>query len=71
MPSLVGPIKDLRSWAFIFCFLSIGLTTRFRELASAGKKPFLAFSAGAIVNIIVGFVLSATVFASRWENLTR
>ena len=32
VPSLVGPIKDLRSWAFIFCFLSIGLTTRFREL---------------------------------------
>jgi len=63
--------KDLRSWAFIFCFLSIGLTTRFRELASAGKKPFLAFSAGAIVNIIVGFVLSAIVFASHWENLTR
>src|SRR5579863_1452386 len=27
VPSLVGPIKDLRTWAFIFCFLSIGLTT--------------------------------------------
>lgn len=71
VPSLVGPIKDLRSWAFIFCFLSIGLTTRFRELASAGKKPFFAFSAGAIVNIVVGFVLSAIVFAAHWENLAR
>ena len=71
VPSLVGPIKDLRSWAFIFCFLSIGLTTRFRELATAGTKPFLAFSAGAIVNIVVGFVLSALVFASHWENLAR
>lgn len=71
VPSLVGPIKDLRTWAFIFCFLSIGLTTRFRELASAGKTPFLAFSAGAIVNIIIGFILSAIVFASHWENLTR
>jgi uncharacterized integral membrane protein (TIGR00698 family) len=69
VPSLVGPIKDLRTWAFIFCFLSIGLTTRFRELASAGKKPFLAFSAGAIVNVIIGFILSAMVFASHWENL--
>ena len=47
VPALVGPIKDLRTWAFIFCFLSIGLTTRFRDLASAGKKPFIAFSAGA------------------------
>jgi uncharacterized integral membrane protein (TIGR00698 family) len=70
VPSLVGPIKDLRTWAFIFCFLSIGLTTRFRELASAGKTPFIAFSAGAIVNIIIGFILSAIVFASHWENLT-
>jgi uncharacterized membrane protein YadS len=71
VPALVAPIKDLRSWAFIFCFLSIGLTTRFRELASAGKKPFLAFSAGAIVNVIVGFILSAIVFAAHWENLGR
>jgi len=69
VPSLVAPIKDLRTWAFIFCFLSIGLTTRFRELATAGKKPFLAFSAGAIVNLIVGFILSAIVLAPHWENL--
>jgi len=70
VPTLVGPIKDLRTWAFIFCFLSIGLTTRFRDLASAGRKPFLAFSAGAIVNVIIGFVLSAVVFAAHWQNLT-
>jgi uncharacterized integral membrane protein (TIGR00698 family) len=67
--SLIGPIKDLRTWAFIFCFLSIGLTTRFGELASAGKKPFIAFSAGAIVNVFIGFVLSTIVFAAHWKNL--
>jgi uncharacterized integral membrane protein (TIGR00698 family) len=71
VPALVAPIRDLRTWAFIFCFLSIGLTTRFRELASAGTKPFLAFSAGAIVNVIVGLILSAAVFAAHWENLAR
>jgi uncharacterized integral membrane protein (TIGR00698 family) len=71
VPNLVDPIKDLRTWAFIFCFLSIGLTTRFRELASAGARPFLAFSAGAVVNVIVGFLLSAVVFAAHWENLAR
>lgn len=69
VPALVTPIKDLRTWAFIFCFLSIGLTTRFRELATAGKTPFIAFSAGAIVNVILGFLLSAIVFAAHWENL--
>ncbi|HVJ53183.1 MAG TPA: putative sulfate exporter family transporter [Aliidongia sp.] len=68
-PALVAPIKDLRTWAFIFCFFSIGLTTRFRELAKAGSKPFLAFSAGVAVNVVLGLVLSAWVFASHWENL--
>jgi uncharacterized membrane protein YadS len=71
VPALVGPIKDMRTWAFIFCFLSIGLTTRFGELARAGRKPFLAFSAGAIVNVIIGFILSAIVFATHWETLAR
>ncbi|MGP0061158.1 MAG: YeiH family protein [Beijerinckiaceae bacterium] len=70
-PVLVGPIKDLRTWAFIFCFLSIGLTTRFRELAHAGSKPFAAFSAGVVVNVILGFILSVFVFAAHWQNLAR
>lgn len=68
-PELVVPILNLRTWAFIFCFFSIGLTTRFRELASAGVKPFLAFTSGVVVNVILGFVLSTMVFASYWSNL--
>ena len=69
-PGLVAPIKDLRTWAFIFCFLSIGLTTRFRDFASAGSKPFIAFSSGVAVNVVLGFILSAWVFAAHWANLT-
>lgn len=70
-PMLVAPIKTLRTWAFIFCFFSIGLTTRFRELASTGAKPFWAFTGGVVVNVIIGFVLSAVVFADYWMNLAR
>ena len=70
-PVLTAPLIALRTWAFTFCFLSIGLTTRFRELASAGRKPFLAFSTGVVVNVVLGFILSAYVFASHWQNLTR
>ncbi len=69
-PELVGPVKTLRTWAFIFCFFSIGLTTRFRELAAAGTKPFMAFTTGVVVNVILGFVLSALIFASYWSNLS-
>ncbi|HZZ92234.1 MAG TPA: putative sulfate exporter family transporter [Usitatibacter sp.] len=68
-PALVAPVKDLRTWAFIFCFLSIGLTTRFRELARAGSKPFLAFTTGVVVNVALGFVLSVIVFGAYWSGL--
>lgn len=68
-PVLVGPIKDLRTWAFIFCFFSIGLTTRFRELARAGAKPFWAFTVGVAVNVVLGFVLSVMVFGSYWAAI--
>lgn len=71
VPNLVAPIKDLRTWAFIFCFFSIGLTTRFKELAHAGAKPFAAFTVGVVVNVILGLVLSAVVFADHWANLVR
>lgn len=70
-PGLVAPIKDLRTWAFTFCFLSIGLTTRFRDFARIGTKPFLAFTSGVVVNVALGFVLSAIVFAAYWESLSR
>ena len=68
-PDLVAPLKNLRTWAFIFCFFSIGLTTRFRELSSATGKPFWAFTAGVVVNVIVGFLLSTQVFVDHWRSL--
>lgn len=70
-PLLVSPIKTLRTWAFIFCFFSIGLTTRFRELASTGAKPFWAFTGGVVVNVALGFILSVIVFGHYWMNLAR
>jgi hypothetical protein len=40
-PGLVNPSRTLRSWAFVFCFFSIGLATRFREL---GARPGMQFA---------------------------
>lgn len=68
-PSLIAPITSLRTWAFTFSFLSIGLTTRFRELANAGIKPFVAFTAGVIVNVILGYILSVVVFGHYWASV--
>jgi uncharacterized integral membrane protein (TIGR00698 family) len=69
VPEMVGPIKDLRTWAFIFCFFSIGLTTRFRELSHAGGKPLVAFTSGVVVNVVLGFILSTIVFVSYWTSM--
>lgn len=68
-PDLVAPISTLRTWAFTFCFLSIGLTTRLRSLTATGWRPLLAFTAGVVVNVIIGYVLSVHVFANYWNGL--
>ncbi len=67
--NLINPIKTLRTWTFVFTFLCIGLTTRFRELTKFGWQPFWAFTAGVAVNVPLGFLLSALIFKSYWVKL--
>ncbi len=69
VPALVAPLQALRTWAFTFAFLSIGLTTRLREFASIGARPLVAFTIGVVVNVILGFVLSTEVFGGFWNRL--
>jgi uncharacterized integral membrane protein (TIGR00698 family) len=69
VPALVAPLQAFRTWAFTFAFLSIGLTTRLREFASIGARPFYAFTIGVVVNVILGFVLSTQVFGDFWNRL--
>jgi uncharacterized integral membrane protein (TIGR00698 family) len=69
VPNLVAPLQALRTWAFTLAFLSIGLTTRVREFVSVGLRPFFAFTAGVVVNVILGFFLSTQVFAGFWTRL--
>jgi uncharacterized membrane protein YadS len=68
-PNLIAPIKKLRSWAFVLCFLGIGLSTRFAELATFGLRPFWAFTIGVLVNVPLGYVLSTIVFSSYWARI--
>jgi len=65
-PNVISPIKKLRSWAFVLCFLCIGLSTRFAELLTFGLKPFWAFSIGVLVNVPLGIFLSTVVFVDYW-----
>jgi uncharacterized membrane protein YadS len=69
LPGLVAPLQALRTWAFTFAFLSIGLTTKIREFASVGARPFYAFTLGVLVNLALGFGLSTQVFGEFWSGL--
>jgi uncharacterized integral membrane protein (TIGR00698 family) len=69
VPGLVAPLQALRTWAFTFAFLSIGLTTKIREFASVGARPFYAFTIGVAVNVALGYVLSTQVFGDFWNRL--
>jgi uncharacterized membrane protein YadS len=68
-PRVISPIKQLRSWAFVLCFLCIGLSTRFAELMTFGMKPFWAFTIGVLVNVPLGFFLSTVVFVDFWSRV--
>jgi uncharacterized integral membrane protein (TIGR00698 family) len=65
-PAVIAPIKTLRTWTFVFTFLCIGLTTRFRDLAKFGWPPFWAFTVGVAINVPLGFILSTVVFRDYW-----
>ena len=66
---IIGPLKTIRGWAFTWAFLSIGFTTRFRDLASFGWKPLAAFAIGVAINIPLGYLLSNAVFIDFWMQL--
>jgi hypothetical protein len=65
----INPIKKLRSWAFVFCFLCIGLSTRFGDLLVFGFKPFWAFTIGVAINVPLGYFLTTVAFSSFWRAI--
>jgi hypothetical protein len=70
VPKVVNPVKNLRTWAFVLCFLCIGLSTRFADLLTFGLKPFWAFTIGVVVNVPLGYFLSTVAFSRFWSNIS-
>ena len=68
-PDVIAPVKRLREWAFVFCFLGIGLSTRFADLAIFGLRPFWAFTIGVLINVPLGYFLSTVVFSRYWSGI--
>lgn len=65
----LGVVKNLRGWTFTWTFLAIGLTTRFRNLMHFGWKPLVAFTAGVVINVPLGYWLSNDVFVNYWMTV--
>ncbi|HET6609258.1 MAG TPA: putative sulfate exporter family transporter [Rhodopila sp.] len=70
-PRLIGPLAALRELMFNLSFLSIGASMRLRKLMPVGGNAFIAFAAGVVVNLVLGFILSAVIFQDHWNSLTR
>lgn len=70
-PGLIAPIDTIRNWVFTFSFLSIGASLKVRVLGPVTRDALIAFSVGVVVNLVLGFVLSAVVFASYWGSIAR
>jgi uncharacterized membrane protein YadS len=67
--NIISPIEELRNWVFIFAFLSIGLTSRFKELTLAGWKPFVAVGVGILINVPIGYLLSVIIMGNYWTTI--
>jgi hypothetical protein len=70
-PTCIAPLTNFRVWVFTFSFLSIGLATRWRGYAPVRGNALIAFATGVVVNLVLGFILSALMFQSYWANLRR
>ena len=66
-PALVegtrSALNEIRTWWFALAFVSIGLETRFIELATTGKgRPALAFLGAQGINIVWTLLLASLIF---------
>jgi len=56
-------LNEIRTWWFALAFVSIGLETRFIELATTGRgRPALAFLGAQGINIVWTLLLAWLIF---------
>ena len=61
---LSGPVKMMRSWCFCLAFVSIGLETDIRKLASVmgSAKPVVLYLCGQAFNLLLTFTMAYLAF---------
>ena len=59
---VISEINNVRTWAFIFGFTSIGLGFSVAAVKRAGAKPVIAFALATVVNIVLALALASLLF---------
>ncbi len=67
-----GFTKDLRTWMFCLAFVSIGLSTNFRELKEhfTGGKPFILYIFGQTFNLVLTLFIAWLMFYVVFPEIT-
>jgi uncharacterized membrane protein YadS len=68
-----GFSKNFREWFFCLAFVSIGLSTNFRELSSyfKGGKPFILYVCGQLFNLVLTLLLAYIMFYIVFPEITQ
>ena len=67
-----GFSKNLRGWLFCLAFVSIGLSTNFKELKHhfQGGKPLILYVCGQTLNLLLTLLMSYLMFYKVFPNIT-
>ncbi|MDL2272685.1 YeiH family protein, partial [Desulfovibrio sp. OttesenSCG-928-I05] len=70
--ALSGMLNPLRSWFFVFAFVSIGLATNFREFAPyfKGGKPVILYICGQSLNLLLTITMAYIMFYVVFPDIT-
>ncbi len=68
--AVLGTTKTLRGWFFCLAFVSIGLLSNFRELASylKGGKPLILYVVGQSFNLMLTLLMAWLMFEKVFPN---
>lgn len=68
-----GTTKTIRAWLFCLAFVSIGLETNFRELAShfRGGKPLILYVVGQTINLALTLLMAWLMFEKVFPDAAK
>lgn len=63
----IAAVNNMRTWAFTFAFIGIGLELALGELKSAGARPIGVYLIATVFNTVLAFVVAWVIFG-LWQG---